>query len=93
MVSRHVPVFIQPDSEQPCLLGMNAAPSLGLSFCRANGEPITCKANPTQSVSASVCLIQTTQVPGCTGVIPFQFNHTLQVTSSEFLQTWHICSI
>ena len=44
-----VPVFIQPDSEQPCLLGMNAAPSLGLSFCRANGEPIACKANPTQS--------------------------------------------
>ena len=46
---------------------MNAAPSLGLSFSRANGEPITCKANPTQSVSASVCLIQTTQVPGRTG--------------------------
>ena len=62
-----VPVFIQPDSDQLCLLGMNAAPSLGLSFNRANREPITCKANPTQSVSASVCLIETTRVPGCTG--------------------------
>ena len=62
-----VPVFIQPDSEQPCLLGMNALPSLGLSFCRANGEPITCKFNPTQSLSANVCLIQTTHVPARTG--------------------------
>ena len=52
-----VPVFIQPDSEQPCLLGMNALPSLGLPFCRANGEPITCKFNLTQSLSANVCLI------------------------------------
>ena len=55
-----VPVFIQPDSNQPCLLGMNATPTLGLSFDRANREPITCKANTTQSVSASVCLIETT---------------------------------
>ena len=34
------PVFVQPDSEQPCLLGMNAAPLLGLSFLRANGKPL-----------------------------------------------------
>ena len=26
------PVFIQPGSEQPCLLGMNIAPALGLKF-------------------------------------------------------------
>ena len=62
-----VSVIIQPDSEQPCLLGMNAAPPLGLSFYQANGEPITCKVNPKESVSASVCLIQIIQVPGCSG--------------------------
>ena len=60
-----VPVFVQPDSEQDCLLGMNALPSLGLSFRRANGEPLICKYN--QSVSACVCLIQTTRVPGGMG--------------------------
>ena len=33
-------VFVQPDSEQPCLLGMNAIPSLGITVLRCNGEPI-----------------------------------------------------
>ena len=33
-------VFIQPDSDQPCFLGMNAAPSLNLQFLRANGQPL-----------------------------------------------------
>lgn len=61
-----VAVFVQPDSEQDfCLLGMHALPSLGLSFRRANGEPLICKYN--QSMSACVCLIQTTRVPRRTG--------------------------
>ena len=34
------PVFVQPDSEQPCLLGMNVAPTLGLKFLDANGLPL-----------------------------------------------------
>ena len=34
------PVFIQPDSDQPCLFGMNAAPSFNLQFLRANGQPL-----------------------------------------------------
>ena len=63
--SARIPVFVQPDSEQACLLGMNAAPALGLSFRRANGEPLTSKL--TKSVSAHVCLVQSTVVPGRTG--------------------------
>ena len=35
-----VPVFIQPDSQQPCLLGMNAAPALGMSFLDAHGKAL-----------------------------------------------------
>ena len=35
-----VPVFIQPDSEQACLLGTNAIFALGVSVSRASGEPL-----------------------------------------------------
>lgn len=35
-----VPVFVQPGSEQQCLLGMNVLPALGLTMRRANGEPL-----------------------------------------------------
>ena len=35
--SVNVLVFVQPDSEQPCLLGMNAIPSLGITVLRRNG--------------------------------------------------------
>ena len=38
-----VPVFVQRDSEQQCLLGTNAAPLLGLSFLRASGQPLRAK--------------------------------------------------
>ena len=34
----NVIAFVQPDSEQQCLLGMNALPALGLTVRRANGE-------------------------------------------------------
>ena len=34
------PVFVQPDSEQPCLLVMNIAPALGLNFLDVNGIPL-----------------------------------------------------
>ena len=44
---------------------MNAAPALGLSFCRANGKPLTSKL--TQPLTACVCLVQSTIVPGRTG--------------------------
>lgn len=39
-VSVVVPVFVQPDSTQECLLGMNAAPLLGLTFLDGKGQPL-----------------------------------------------------
>ena len=65
------PVFIQPDSEQPCLLGMNIAPALGLKFLDANGLPLkalTSLSQPSQEqTSAMVCLTQTSTLPGRKG--------------------------
>ena len=63
------PVFIQPDGDQPCLLGMNAAPSLNLQFLRANGQPLKssggipqCKPRVTK-----VCLIESATIPARKG--------------------------
>ena len=41
----NVVTFVQPDSEQPCLLGMNALPFLELNVVRRNGEVV--EPNPT----------------------------------------------
>ena len=61
------PVFVQPDSEQPCLLGMNIAPELGLKFLDANGLPLkeyACQPLPIQDPnSAMVYLTQTLTLP------------------------------
>ena len=38
-----VPVFIQPGSGIPCLLGMNVLPHLGVQFLRGDGMPLTIK--------------------------------------------------
>ena len=40
--NRHVivPVFIQPGSDIPCLLGMNVLPHLGVKILRAHGEAL-----------------------------------------------------
>lgn len=35
------PVFVQPDSEQKCLLGSNVLHAMGITVTRANGEPLT----------------------------------------------------
>ena len=35
-----VPVFVQPDSEQACLLGMNALPLLGIEVRQSDGAQI-----------------------------------------------------
>ena len=65
------PVFIQPDSDQSCLLGMNAAPSLSLQFLRANGQPLKSTAKSTiaeQHFSlAKVCLVESTTIPARKG--------------------------
>ncbi len=65
-----VPVFVQPESEQPCLLGMNAAPALGLTFLTAKGQPLRSQSGEqpeASSTEARVCLTQTVSVPGRKG--------------------------
>ncbi len=50
--------FVQPDSSQDCLVGMNAALALGLSFLDCNGKPLR-KAGSVPVATASVNLIRT----------------------------------
>ena len=58
------PVFIQPSSSIPCLLGMNVLPELGVRIVRANGQPLgepsLVKGIP---MSSRVCVIQSTYIP------------------------------
>ena len=60
--STNVTVFVQPDSEQQCLLGMNVLPALGLSIRRANGEPLIVKER-VEPVVCNVKLIQSSTIP------------------------------
>ena len=55
-------VFVQPDSDQKCLLGMNVLPDLGLGITRANGEPVIVKEDP-NPVVAHVSSVQTCSIP------------------------------
>ena len=65
------PDFIQPDSDQPYLLGMNAVPSLNLQFLRTNGQPLKSTADSTvteQDFSlAKICLVESTTTPARKG--------------------------
>ena len=58
-----VPVFVQPESEQHCLLGMNVLLSLGLSIKRANGEPLIVKKVASEPVVSHVRLLRSSTVP------------------------------
>ena len=49
-----VPVFIQRDSAQDCLLGMNTLPQLGVKVHCANGEPLQQLGGKRDKVSGSV---------------------------------------
>lgn len=49
-------------SEQKCLLGMNAIPSLGISVLKANGDPLILASEPSSKV-VNVCLVQSTTIP------------------------------
>ena len=53
---------MQPDSSQDCLIGMNAAPALGLSFLDRNGIPLR-MAGSVPVTTASVNLIRTKAIP------------------------------
>lgn len=57
-----VPVLVQPNSEQACLLRMNAIPLLALNFLRANGQPLRTIAQE-DCPKARVRLVKTVTVP------------------------------
>ena len=66
--STTVPVFVQPDSEQECLLGSNVLPSLGITVVRANGESLTASIErESENEPAQVNLVQVTAIPGLRG--------------------------
>ena len=58
-----VHTFIQPESEQHCLIGMNVIPFLGITVKRANEKPLYAVAEQV----AQVRLIQTITIPGQKG--------------------------
>ena len=82
--STEVPVFIQPDSEQECLLGSDVLPSLGITVVRANGKPLAASTER-ESKPAQVNLVQTTTIPGMRGCyVKAQVNRD-QFKGSELL--------
>ena len=64
--STTVPVLVQPDSEQECLLGSNAFPALGLSVVRANGQRLTAS-EENDAKPVHVNLVQSVTIPGQKG--------------------------
>ena len=61
-----IPVFIQPSSEQECLLGSNVLSLLGVTVHRASGELLGAMPKPT--LAANVQLVRAVRIPGRTGV-------------------------
>ena len=68
-----VPVFVQPDSEQACLLGMNSLPFLGIEVRDSNGiqllptEPKSDDAP--KPVASQISLLTSTVVPSHKGCV------------------------
>ena len=61
-----VPVFVQPGSSQPCLLGMNAIPALGFSLLSPKGQILIVRNDSKPKVSV-VRLVQGVTVPSLKG--------------------------
>ena len=82
-----VPVFVQPQSEQDCLLGMNVLPALGLAITRANGESLISKHEASSKVAhAHVSLVQSSTIPSLKGqFLKVQPDCTLTDCKSEVL--------
>ena len=56
--------FIQPESEIPCLLGMNILPQLGLKFVQPNGMPLGTETEACQPEKVStVNVVSSTYLP------------------------------
>ena len=64
-----IPVFVQPDSEQSCLLGTNVALSLGMKFCQADGRPLLVQSARLRSspATAMVRFVRSATLPGRKG--------------------------
>ena len=64
-----VPVFVQPASEQACLLGINAIPLLGISVIQGGGKPILPSAQEDvfESEVATVSLVESVTIPSQKG--------------------------
>ena len=62
-------VFVEPSSEQSCLLGMNVLPHLGVNILKANGEPLhhLPVGSGSDSTSTIVRLVQANTIPGRKG--------------------------
>ena len=60
------PVFVQPDSEQECLLGSNVIGAIGITVKRANGETVNVSVGNNPE-AAHVNLLQATSIPGMKG--------------------------
>ncbi len=63
-----VPVFVQPGSTQPLLLGMNAIPALRFALLRPNGQSLIARSNPDPEISI-VRLVKGVIVPSLKGSI------------------------
>ena len=60
-----VPVFVQPDSAQECLMGTNASIPLGFKFTDGKGKPLRTNPEPlpTEPGIVRVSLIKATTIP------------------------------
>ena len=54
-------MFVQPESEQDCLLGMNTLPRLGIKVHRANGEPL--RQSGERETKSQAWLVHTVVIP------------------------------
>ena len=66
--SVNVLVFVQPNSEQPCLLGMIAISTLGITILRRSGEPILSNANVEPKSDSHVSLVESVVIPSQRGL-------------------------
>ena len=86
-----VPVFVQPDSEQACLLGMNALPLLGIEVRLSNGTQILPSEqkpdNPTKPAVSKVSLLTSAVIPSHEGcALPaVATNPSVALSDGDFL--------
>ena len=67
-----VPVFVQPDSDQACLLGINAIPVLGISVLQSDGKPVLShipSSSPSEPEVATVSLVESVTLPSQKGCV------------------------